>query len=188
MRKAFTLIELLIVVAIVAVLAAIAIPNMLEAQIRSKVARMKADMRAIATAVESYFTDHNHYPPHRHADGSEIAYPDRYARLTSPIAYMTSIPETEVFFTKPIEGQGGSLNWVSWTNFADFPPTHALAPHAERHRYMIRSRGPDSVNEPNEVRNAFFDGGIAAAPTMLYDATNGTVSQGDIVRTHAVIP
>ncbi|PKQ18823.1 MAG: hypothetical protein CVT66_11890, partial [Actinobacteria bacterium HGW-Actinobacteria-6] len=63
MRRAFTLIELLIVVAIIAILAAIAVPNFLEAQTRSKVSRAKADMRSLTTAIESYAVDNNVYPP-----------------------------------------------------------------------------------------------------------------------------
>src|SRR6187549_842092 len=58
---AFTLIELLIVVAIIAILAAIAVPNFLEAQTRSKVARAKADMRSLATGIDAYVVDHNSY-------------------------------------------------------------------------------------------------------------------------------
>jgi type II secretion system protein G len=61
-QKAFTLIELLIVVAIIAILAAIAVPNFLEAQTRSKVSRTKADMRSVATALEAYEIDYNKYP------------------------------------------------------------------------------------------------------------------------------
>jgi len=62
LKKGFTLIELLIVVAIIAILAAIAIPNFLQAQTRAKVSRAEADMRSIATALESYYVDHNEYP------------------------------------------------------------------------------------------------------------------------------
>lgn len=58
----FTLIELLIVVAIIAILAAIAVPNFLEAQVRSKVARVRADLRSLATGIEAYHIDHNLYP------------------------------------------------------------------------------------------------------------------------------
>lgn len=64
MKKAFTLIELLIVVAIIAILAAIAVPNFLEAQVRSKVSRVKSDQRSFATALESYYIDNNTYPPY----------------------------------------------------------------------------------------------------------------------------
>jgi prepilin-type N-terminal cleavage/methylation domain-containing protein len=60
--SAFTLIELLIVVAIIAILAAIAVPNFLEAQTRSKVSRVKSDLRSVATGIESYRVDHNEYP------------------------------------------------------------------------------------------------------------------------------
>lgn len=62
MRRAFTLIELLVVVGIIAILAAIAVPNFLEAQTRAKVSRVKADFRALSTAFESYHIDHNNYP------------------------------------------------------------------------------------------------------------------------------
>lgn len=62
MNKAFTLIELLIVVAIIAILAAIAVPNFLEAQTRAKVSRVKADLRTLTTGLESYAADHNKYP------------------------------------------------------------------------------------------------------------------------------
>lgn len=62
MKKAFTLIELLIVVAIIAILAAIAVPNFLEAQTRAKVARVMSDQRTYATALETYQIDYSSYP------------------------------------------------------------------------------------------------------------------------------
>src|ERR1700726_3510319 len=65
MRKkesGFTLIELLIVIEIIGILAAIAIPNLLNAVQRGKQKRSMSDMRAIATAVEAYAVDLNYYP------------------------------------------------------------------------------------------------------------------------------
>jgi len=93
-RNAFTLIELLIVVAIIAILAAIAVPNFLEAQTRAKVSRVKNDMRAITTGLESYAVDYNKYPPcwDLRINNWINLFLDRLQPLTTPIAYLTSIP------------------------------------------------------------------------------------------------
>ena len=62
-------------------LAAIALPNFLEAQVRSKVSRVKNDLRTVAVALESYRLDNT-------------AYPDWYASWTPGLAYIYNLLTT----------------------------------------------------------------------------------------------
>ncbi len=80
-KRSFTLIELLIVVAIIGILAAIAVPNFMNARIRAKVSRAMADQRTMEQATLQYSMDANDNPPHSH-DINQNWW------LTTPVAYL----------------------------------------------------------------------------------------------------
>lgn len=196
--KGFTLIELLIVVAIIAILAAIAVPNFLEAQTRAKVSRVKSDMRSVATAIESYHIDSNHYPLPWFGSsmgGSELG---AFQMLTTPVAHMTSIPRdpflppfepsnsSSLFSTYPpyesfkyYMNDEASYEAAGWSspNWTDITRTDSPF-YGGKYHYLMLSFGPDYAQEAELPRVPFIgqDDGVG------YDPTNGTVSKGEIYR------
>jgi type IV pilus assembly protein PilA len=69
-KGGFTLIELMIVVAIIGILAAIAIPNFLRFQLKAKSSEGKTNIAAIRTAEQSYYSEFGTYVS---ADGAPAA-------------------------------------------------------------------------------------------------------------------
>ena len=61
-ERGFTLIEMMIVVAIIAILVAILVPNFMRARAQAQTAACEANLKEIATALEEYETDHEAYP------------------------------------------------------------------------------------------------------------------------------
>lgn len=194
-RKAFTLIELLIVVAIIAILAAIAVPNFVEAQTRSKVSRVKADLRTIATALESYAVDQNHYPWTGPTNTKFYPIGTTCVTLTTPIAYLTSVD-----FKDPFIGQGTPTGYTdglirtqyNYRNYEVFGTSNVsdstYNPIKGVRAWCLNSLGP--AHRVNSALNAeysarqipgFLPGDALYA--IIYDPTNGTSSTGGITRT-----
>ena len=61
-ERGFTLIEIMIVVAIIALLAAIAIPNVLRGRTSANEAAAIGNLRSLVSALEMYRSVHNYYP------------------------------------------------------------------------------------------------------------------------------
>lgn len=179
-RSAFTLIELLIVVAIIAILAAIAVPNFLEAQTRAKVSRTQADLRSVAVALEAYIVDNNKYLPFA-VPVRGLLGEQQIHLLTSPVAYITAIPEDPFQATKPQLTGSSSKDYHPWRGpylryFVYSDLTFLLNGSMG---WTVRSMGPDM--DFDLVGHA-SDNDSAIPQNGIYDPTNGTISNGDILR------
>jgi prepilin-type N-terminal cleavage/methylation domain-containing protein len=185
-KRAFTLIELLIVVAIIGILAAIAVPNFLNAQIRAKVARVKADLRAIGTALDSYRVDNTAYPL---GPGPDLLQDLR--GLTTPIAYIAQVSMLDPFGgANRFDNARGGGQWDSWQkcykyfNFKLYPEHRdwtwagraGLDVSLSMEGYLLYSFGPDKAQSALE----WYAIGANEDRGMIYHPTNGLVSEGDI--------
>ncbi|HEX4382481.1 MAG TPA: prepilin-type N-terminal cleavage/methylation domain-containing protein [Myxococcales bacterium] len=83
MKKGFTLIELMIVVAIIGILAAIAIPNFIKFQARSKQSEAKANLKAMFTAEKAFVQEKDRYSSYVGEIGFAPERNNRYAYFTT---------------------------------------------------------------------------------------------------------
>lgn len=119
-QKGFTLIELMIVVAIIGILAAIAIPNFLRFQLKAKSSEGKVNIAAIRTAEESYLAEFGVYvagtasPTMADPGPTKVAWNDNGGFNT-----LGWSPEGQVFFQYEVNYQSATPSAFTITAQAD---------------------------------------------------------------------
>lgn len=176
--NAFTLIELLIVVAIIGILAAIAVPNFLNAQMRAKIAKVESDMKSLSSSLEMYLLDNGSYPGDHDLD-NYMNGENGLFKLTTPISYMSSLP-SDPFVERKMR------MYLSQSSNAYAPqgrPDYEMGSGADndgayrKQAYSLMSYGPDFVDD-----NSSHDPFPFGTDMDRYDITNGLKSSGNIFR------
>ena len=102
----FTLVELMIVVAIIGILAAVAIPNFLRMRERAKIAEAKANLGAIRVTEHAFYAEYNQYV------GNQPQNPDRSSNpparfpflMSSRFSILGFAPDGRVYFSYALGG------------------------------------------------------------------------------------
>lgn len=152
-------------------------------QIRPKVARAKSEIRNLAVNLETYYIDHDSYPPAVDLEGKIIPLPSDGSGvsagylpwlLTTPVPYTSSLP-TEPFHKLPGRGDApyryatnGLACWIMTSNGPDEKPDIRID------EYPIPEKGGCEWKE--------FVQQYGTGDAIEYDASNGLMSVGDVVR------
>lgn len=162
--------------------------NLNPTQTHNSVRRVQADLRTMATALESYFIDHNAYPPHiagtdPHAAGhgnplfsnvtslrAGIWEASQAYTLTTPVAYLRD------HFPDAFNPPSGDIapTFAYWSNVVG---------------WILWSPGPDGdfdittkAIEGEMIYNPFITQPSSVLIPFYFDPTNGLNSSGDIFR------
>ena len=95
-RSGFTLVELLVVMAIIGILTAIAVPQLAKTPVRAREAALKENLYTFRTCIDQYFADKGHYP-----ESLQALVTERYVRKIPVDPFTKSADTWEVTMEEP---------------------------------------------------------------------------------------
>lgn len=203
-RRAFTIIELIVVVVIVALLSAIALSHMQAAQVRTRTTQAKANIREVLNALDVYRVDYNQFPRARPVvdkDPFGVFADAQLSALAAPVAYLPTgafrdpfaqddlvlrLPYGPMLLQSPpnLVNEGSSMLYIDYQTY----PLLAKLPQLEMSAAAIISLGPDRKDTLGSLRvlppaafGPFRSSGLRNTIDTEYDPTNGLTSAGDII-------
>ena len=120
-RKGFTLVELMIVVAIIGILAAIAIPNFLQFRLKAKTSEAKSNLGAIRSTEVAYFAEWDFYVGNQPLTPLAVrtSQPNKAPWvITSRFSILGFAPEGQVFYSYALNGTNFTLSSVGVSMYA----------------------------------------------------------------------
>ncbi len=157
-RRGFTLIELMIVVAIVGILTALAIPNYLRFQLRSKTSEARINLKAIATSENSYFGEFNQFI----AAGATPGGPETTSRRAwsggglSQFDNLGFVPIGSVLFTYAVDTDPANVAFTAGAR-GDLDGNGTVSEFGYVHPLAGASAGPASTLVPSCSVNGVFN-------------------------------
>ncbi len=124
-RGGFTLVEIMIVVAIIALLAAIAVPNFLRSRKRSQATQVLEDLRVIDSAVDQYAIENNK------AGGATVVWADvqKYIKTGTRLYTSNNADILGNAFTLPTVDSAPKVSTTTYNSLSDVAPASFWSPY-----------------------------------------------------------
>lgn len=187
LRPAFTLIEILVVISVMAVLAGGLLYSTNNARDKGKDARRKADLQAVAGALTSYFVDNHHYPPSDLVTNPSldyVSYPYNTSWIPDLEGYIEKLPKDPLqavllaplasIFESGKKIAGSGLSWLSTKQIAaQKPKGQVAAAGSYSGSPQVSADDGKRTSSTNPVWNNRFENTIVDNPTgTMFDCPN----------------